>query len=121
MADTGSVVDLHRRDPPGRSHRPIGASYSDTGGKNKKTRREAPKNRRGLRACREERAGRIAAYSYRRASMGSRREARHAGSMPKKMPMEAEKPSPSAKDHHGSDTGNPEMTLTMRPIALPIR
>ena len=50
--------------------------------------------------------------------MGSSREARQAGNMPKKMPIDAEKPSPSAKDHHGSDTGKPDTTLTSRPIAL---
>ena len=51
--------------------------------------------------------------------MGSRREAFIAGHIPKKMPTRLEKPSPSAKDHHGSDTGKPANTLTPYPIALP--
>src|SRR5918993_1261678 len=40
--------------------------------------------------------------------------------MPKKMPIPAENPSPSAKDHQGSDTGKPETRFTTRPIALPM-
>ena len=39
--------------------------------------------------------------------MGSSDEARTAGNMPKTMPTVAENPIPSAKDHHGNDTGNP--------------
>ena len=35
--------------------------------------------------------------------MGSRREALKAGYIPKKMPTEAEKPSPMANDHHASN------------------
>ncbi len=40
--------------------------------------------------------------------------------MPKKMPMEAEKPRPSANDHQGSDTGKPDTRFTSKPMALPI-
>ena len=40
-------------------------------------------------------------YSYRSASIGSRRAARIAGTIPKTMPTVAEKPSPNANDHHG--------------------
>src|SRR5215471_839617 len=62
-----------------------------------------------------------AAYSWRRASIGSRREALKAGYMPKKMPTDAEKPRPIANDHHGSEIGNPEAKCTVQPMALPSR
>ena len=42
-----------------------------------------------------------------------------AGKRPKKMPTLAEKPMPSAKDHHGSETGNPDSQCTSRPMPLP--
>ena len=48
--------------------------------------------------------------------MGSRRDARQAGNTPKKTPTVAEKPSPSANDHQGSETGKPDTRLTARPI-----
>jgi hypothetical protein len=48
-----------------------------------------------------------ATHSYRSASIGSRREALNAGHIPKKMPTDAEKPRPIAKDHHGSEMGRP--------------
>jgi hypothetical protein len=41
--------------------------------------------------------------------MGSRREAFIAGSIPNTSPTPEEKPSPSAKDHQGSEIGNPEI------------
>ena len=40
--------------------------------------------------------------------MGSSREARMAGNMPKKTPTLAEKPMPMANDHQGSETGKPD-------------
>src|SRR6202008_2870073 len=55
-------------------------------------------------------------YSYRSASIGSRREARMAGTMPKNTPTVAEKPKPIAKDHQGSETGKPVSQLTSRAI-----
>src|SRR5712671_8165114 len=58
-------------------------------------------------------------YSYRRASMGSRREALIAGYMPKKMPTDAENPRPMANDHQGSEMGKPDAKWTPQPIALP--
>jgi hypothetical protein len=48
------------------------------------------------------------AYSYRKASIGSSREALKAGNNPKKMPTLAEKPIPRANDHQGRDTGKPD-------------
>ncbi len=54
----------------------------------------------------------LSSHSYLSASMGSRRDALTAGYMPKKMPTDAEKPSPSANDHQGSEMGNPEMRCT---------
>ena len=51
-------------------------------------------------------------YSYRSASMGSSLAAFTAGSMPNRMPTVAEKPTPSANDHQGSETGKPAKTLT---------
>ncbi len=47
------------------------------------------------------------AYSYRSASIGSRRDALMAGNKPKNIPTLAEKPMPMAKDHQGSETGKP--------------
>jgi hypothetical protein len=41
-------------------------------------------------------------YSYRRASIGSRREARAAGKTPKTTPTKIETPSPAAMDHMGT-------------------
>src|SRR3954453_13048086 len=58
-------------------------------------------------------------YSYLNASIGSNRDALIAGNRPKKMPTLAENPMPSAKDHHGSETGKPEAQWTISPIALP--
>src|SRR5438552_4436042 len=58
-------------------------------------------------------------YSYRSASIGSRREALNAGHMPKKIPTDAEKPRPIANDHHGSEMGNPDSTWTVQPMPLP--
>src|SRR5436190_20109057 len=58
-------------------------------------------------------------YSYLSASIGSRREALNAGNRPKKMPTLAEKPMPSAKDHHGSETGKPVSQCTPMPMLLP--
>ena len=46
-------------------------------------------------------------YSYLSASIGSSRDARMAGKMPKKMPTIAEKLMPRAKDHQGRKTGKP--------------
>src|SRR6185503_16492159 len=60
-------------------------------------------------------------YSYRRASIGSRREALKAGYIPKKMPTDAEKPRPIANDHHGSEMGKPEARWTVQPMPLPSR
>ena len=59
------------------------------------------------------------AYSCRSASIGSRRAARNAGTMPKKIPTAAEKPRPTANDHHGSETGKPVARLIVTPMALP--
>src|SRR5262249_44449005 len=50
---------------------------------------------------------RLQTYSYRSASMGSKRDALNAGHMPKKMPTDAEKLSPIANDHHGREMGKP--------------
>jgi hypothetical protein len=47
-------------------------------------------------------------YSYRNASIGSRRDALNAGNRPKKMPTLAEKPMPSASDHLGSEMAKPD-------------
>src|SRR5262249_12593552 len=58
-------------------------------------------------------------YSYRRASMGSRRDALNAGYRPKKMPTEAEKPRPMANDHHGIETEKPDTRCTRPPMPLP--
>ena len=58
-------------------------------------------------------------YSYRSASIGSRRAARTAGTMPKKMPTAAEKPRPSANDHQGSEMGKPVATWTATPMPAP--
>src|SRR5436190_20646002 len=58
-------------------------------------------------------------YSYLSASIGSNRDALIAGNRPKKMPTLAENPMPSAKDHHGRETGKPDAQWTIRPIALP--
>jgi hypothetical protein len=63
-------------------------------------------------SLRATRSPRFFLYSYRRASIGSRREALKAGYMPKKMPTDAEKPRPIANDHHGSEIGNPETRWT---------
>ena len=52
--------------------------------------------------------GAIGRYSYRSASIGSKREALTAGTIPKNTPTEAEKPIPKANDHHGSEMGKPE-------------
>ena len=51
-------------------------------------------------------------YSYRNASMGSRREALKAGHIPNEMPIVAEKPMPRANDHHGSEMGKSVSTCT---------
>src|SRR5688572_8818148 len=53
--------------------------------------------------------------------MGSRRDARTAGTIPKKMPTPAEKPSPIANDHHGSEIGKPVASVTAKPMPLPQR
>src|SRR5262245_8203190 len=58
-------------------------------------------------------------YSYRSASMGSRRDALKAGYMPKKRPTDAEKPMPIANDHHGSEIGKPETRWTVQPMPAP--
>src|SRR5438093_2226636 len=58
-------------------------------------------------------------YSYRNASIGSRRDALNAGYIPKKIPTPAEKPRPIANDHHGSDTGKQEAQCMMKLIDLP--
>ena len=50
--------------------------------------------------------------------MGSRRDARTAGTMPKKIPTAAENPKPIAKDHQGRETGKPVARLTVIPMAL---
>ena len=42
-----------------------------------------------------------------------------AGNNPKKIPTLAENPMPIAKDHHGSETGNPDAQCTIRPMLLP--
>ena len=55
-------------------------------------------------------------YSYRSASIGSRREALNAGYIPKKMPTDAENPRPIANDHHGSEIGKPETRCTAQPM-----
>src|SRR6186997_630730 len=60
-------------------------------------------------------------HSYRRASIGSSREALKAGYIPKKMPTAAEKPRPIANDHHGSEIGKPVARCAIQPIALPSR
>jgi hypothetical protein len=52
-------------------------------------------------------AKRVPDYSYLSASIGSSRDARIAGKMPKKMPTTAEKLMPRAKDHQGRKTGKP--------------
>ena len=44
-------------------------------------------------------------YSYRRASIGSRADARIAGTRPNTMPTVAENPIPRANDHQGSEIG----------------
>src|SRR5687768_17562075 len=54
----------------------------------------------------------LEAYSYLNASIGSRREAFRAGYIPKKIPTDAENANPRAKDHNGSDTGNPASWFT---------
>src|SRR5262245_43143597 len=58
-------------------------------------------------------------YSYRNASIGSRRDALNAGHIPKKIPTDAEKPRPIANDHHGSEMGKPDTRWTVQPMALP--
>src|SRR5438128_10930776 len=67
----------------------------------------------------EPRSGMPDPYSCRRASIGSRRDALNAGYMPKKMPTDAEKPRPIAKDHHGSETGKPETRWMAQPMPAP--
>src|SRR5499427_2319414 len=39
--------------------------------------------------------------------------------MPKKMPTEAENPSPMANDHHGSEIGKPDAKWTAHPMPAP--
>src|SRR6476660_8550526 len=51
-------------------------------------------------------------YSYRSASIESRRDALNAGYIPKKMPTDAENPRPIANDHHGNEIGKPEAACT---------
>ena len=51
-------------------------------------------------------------YSYRNASIGSRREALKAGHIPNEMPIVAEKPMPRANDHQGSEIGKSVSTCT---------
>src|SRR5262245_41596934 len=58
-------------------------------------------------------------YSWRSASIGSRREALMAGYMPKKIPTDAEKPRPIANDHQGSEMGKPDTRWTVQPIEAP--
>src|SRR5581483_11134174 len=70
----------------------------------------------GIGARRRDRAG---VYSYRKASIGSRREALKAGYMPKKMPTDAENPMPIANDHHGSEIGKPDARCTAQPMPAP--
>src|SRR5215470_7640310 len=60
-----------------------------------------------------------AAYSYLSASIGSSRDALTAGYIPKNSPTDAEKPSPSANDHHGSEIGNPATRCTSHPRPAP--
>src|SRR5258708_25577835 len=60
-------------------------------------------------------------YSYRKASIGSSRDALNAGNNPKKMPTLAENPIPSAKDHHGNETGKTDSPWTPRPMPMPKR
>src|SRR6185436_200188 len=97
VPDGRGVVDLHRPDPPSTWK---GESY----------RRASEAARWAARLS----GHAIRGYSYRRASIGSRREALNAGYMPKNRPTAAENPRPIAKDHHGSETGKPEMRWTSR-------
>ncbi len=52
--------------------------------------------------------------------MGSSRDARIAGTMPKNTPTPAEKPMPMANDHQGSETGKPVSQCTDMPMPLPM-
>ena len=60
---------------------------------------------------------RASVYSYLSASIGSSRDARIAGTMPKNTPTPAEKPMPMANDHQGRETGKPVSQWTARPMA----
>ena len=117
VSDAGGVVDLHSGIP--RTGASVSRSVAVICGAREIASAAATQARSD---CRRASAQRLACprarrvYSYRSASIGSRREALTAGYMPKKMPTEAEKPRPMANDHQGSEMGKPETRWTAQPM-----